>query len=70
MRGLDDHWISSGRAAFAYQGVALFDVRGAGNVKSVAKTLSRLAYSVAVWPTRTTRNNSRRRMPGRLRTPV
>ena len=48
LRGLDDYWIANGLNSFAYQGVALFDVRGASNVRPVADSLNQLSYSVAV----------------------
>ena len=48
LRGLDDYWIARGRSSFAYQGVALFDVAGASNVRPVAESLNQLSYSVAV----------------------
>ena len=48
LRGLDDYWIAKEQSAFAYQGVALFDVGGAGNIRTVAENLNQLSYSVAV----------------------
>ena len=48
LRGLDDYWIAKGLSSFAYQGVALFDVVGAANVRPVADSLNQLSYSVAV----------------------
>ena len=48
LRGLDDYWIAKDLRAFAYQGIALFDVSGAKNLRSVADSLNQLSYSVAV----------------------
>ena len=48
LRGLDDYWIAKGLSSFAYQGVALFDVVGARNLRPVADSLNQLSYSVAV----------------------
>ena len=48
LRGLDDYWIAKDMSSFAYQGVALFDVGGAANVRPVAESLNQLSYSVAV----------------------
>ena len=48
LRGLDDYWTDAGKSAFAYQGVAVFDVGGASNLRPVADALNQLCYSVAV----------------------
>ena len=49
LRGLDDHWVvSESKESFAYRGIALFDARGASNIKEVAETLQALGYDVAV----------------------
>ena len=48
LRGLDDYWIANGLSAFAYRGIALFDVGGAPNIRPVADSLNHLSYSVAV----------------------
>lgn len=48
LRGLNRYWIARGMKSFAYQGVALFDVVGASNIRPVADSLNQLSYSVAV----------------------
>ena len=48
LRGLDHYWIGKDMNPFAYQGVALFDVGGASNIRPVADSLNQLSYSVAV----------------------
>ena len=48
LRGLDNYWIGKDKSSFAYQGVALFDARGASKVRPVADSLKQLSYSVAV----------------------
>lgn len=48
LRGLDKHWTASAKSSFAYQGIALFDARGAKNIKETAKDLKELSYRVSV----------------------
>ena len=49
LRGLDDHWVASEiQDSFAYRGVALFDAKGASNIKGIAENLKALGYDVAV----------------------
>lgn len=48
LRGLDKHWAANAKSSFAYQGVALFDARGAKNIKETAKDLKDLSYCVSV----------------------
>ena len=49
LRGLDDHWVAfEDKDSFAYRGVALFDAKGASNIKEIAETLQALGYDVAV----------------------
>ena len=49
LRGMDDHWIEfENKDSFSYRGVALFDAKGASNIKELAETLQALGYDVAV----------------------
>jgi hypothetical protein len=48
LRGLDRRWIANSKSSFAYQGIALFDARGAKNIKETAKDLKELSYRVSV----------------------
>lgn len=48
LRGLDKHWTANAKSSFAYQGIALFDARGARNIKETAKDLKGLSYRVSV----------------------
>jgi hypothetical protein len=48
LRGLDKHWAANAKSSFAYQGVALFDARGARNIKETANDLKELSYRVSV----------------------
>ena len=49
LRGMDDHWIEfENKDSFSYRGVALFDAKGASNIKELAETLQALGYGVAV----------------------
>jgi putative ATP-dependent endonuclease of OLD family len=48
LRGLDAYWVSKAKYSFAYQGVALFDARGANKIKEIAEGLKDLSYNVSV----------------------
>ena len=49
LRGIDDHWIETeNKDSFSYRGVALFDAKGARNIKEIAETLQVLGYDVAI----------------------
>jgi putative ATP-dependent endonuclease of OLD family len=48
LRGLDKHWAANTKSSFAYQGIALFDARGAKKIKETAKDLKQLSYRVSV----------------------
>jgi putative ATP-dependent endonuclease of the OLD family len=47
-RGLDHHWLTQGKATFAYQGVACLDAAGARKIKDLASNIKTLGYDVAV----------------------
>src|SRR5690606_1952985 len=48
LRGLDDFWIAQNKSSFAYQGIAVFDAKGAKNIREIATNLRELAYTTAV----------------------
>jgi len=57
LRGLDNYWMSNAKNSFAYQGVALFDARGANQIKGIAESLKELAYDVSVLADSDARNH-------------